>query len=241
MRKAGVFSLFLVSFVPMFGAGISGVPSCTQGTLSSYISAFNSLTGTGCAIGIIDYNDFQFASLSSSLPVGANILITPMGQGFQFTLEDANNNIIPFAANGFDLKFEIVYQFTIDPGPIEDGASLSMDPPVGAVTVSQTYCNDGYLQAGACVPNAGETLTVTTQNPFASIIFQHPAQNGGFVTSLFDVNGTNGLASFDSIEGTSHLTDPSSNSYAPEPVSASLALGGLLSIGVIGIFKRRRR
>ena len=241
MRKIVLFNISAWFCYPCVGAGISGVPTCTQGTLSSYISDFNSLTGTGCAIGIIDYNDFQFAQLSGSLPANTNIVLTPSGQGFQFSLEDANHNAIPFVANGFDLKFEIVYQFTIDPGPIEDGASLRLDPPVGDVTVSQTYCNDGYLQAGGCIPNVGETLTVTTANPFATITFKNPAQNGGFVTSLFDVNGTNGLASFDSVEGTSHVSGAIVDGTAPEPVSASLALAGILSLGGIAYFKRSKR
>jgi hypothetical protein len=225
--------LLYLLIVPALLQANSLAPPCVAGSLLSYEQ---SLPGGQCSIGVLNFSDFTFRQTGiGPLDTAAQIELTPAVNGFGFTQVSGN----PFTvAAGDNADYLIFYNFVIDPAPVVEGADLALDPPFGDVNVQQGYCNDSSFTIGegvpVCIDSAGnlstpQTLTVTTESPKASKIFNPPALNFGSVRTEIKLDGTSGPAGFDGVTGDATVVDTSST---PEPASVILALGGLLAIGL---------
>jgi hypothetical protein len=135
---------------------------------------------------------------------------------------------------GETVQFAIYYNIFIDPAPVIAGAENSLDPPKGDVNITEYFCNDAvlYTNTTTCFPptTAAYKLTVTTQDPTASINFGIPAAQYQTVGIVFTLDGTNGVASFDGL-------DTATSVISPEP--ASILLVGLFFVA--GGYKLRRQ
>lgn len=206
--------------------------TCSSDTLSNYS---NNLTfPSGCAIGILDYSTFSYHPISNA-PLASDIVVTPSGQGFDFT--QAGNK--PFIANtGQIVQFEIDYNILIDPAPLIGGARLRLDPPSGDVSITEFFCNDGqYFFSGRCFGSPVNTLKVGTIPPLSltnSIAFPDPAQRFQEVGILFTLDGTNGPSSFDGLEADSSVIYPT-----PEPEVALIS--GFLFSALLAVYRLKRR
>jgi hypothetical protein len=216
--------LLLTSAVSVYGTPTPAVSSCGSGTLASYDSSF-AFPSLGCSIGILDYSNFSYVSLSNA-PSASSIEITPGSDGFGFTQVGG----APFTASGDVVKFAIYYNIFIDPAPVIGDSRLSLDPPMGDVSITEFFCNDSTLYSGAtsCFPptSPAYTLTVTTQKPTGSIIFGSPALVSQQVGIVFTLDGTKGVASFDGLDTGTDVT-----SITPEPASVCLVGFFLLAAG----------
>jgi len=216
----------------------STLPSCTAGTLASYITS-TSDPGGGCAIGVLDYFNFSYhSSPTNPGPLSSDLEVSVSGAGFSFSRADGT----PVTAlPGQTVQFEIDYQIVIDPAPIIGGGDMSLDPPTGNVVVTEYFCNDvAYRFTAACLGNVIQPDVLTVGTPVtgfpltASITFANPArvsQNVGISFTL--IGGANG-ASFDGLSATSQVL-----SLSPEPASAACLLFGLLALG--GGYKLRKQ
>jgi hypothetical protein len=222
--------LMLASSTILFGNPSAGLGSCPAATLSTYASDFPK----GCAIGILDYSNFTYHSVSNA-PLAGDIFLTPSSQGFGFT----QTNGKPFtAALGQIVQFEVDYTIFIDPAPVIGGADDSLDPPTGNVTASEFFCNDlRYVYSGSCQNGSPYKLSVGTPStglPYsASISFGNSAKQFQTVGILFTLDGTDGVSSFDGLDTDTQLV------ITPEPVSAMLT-GLFLVAGGCGFRKQRR-
>jgi hypothetical protein len=228
LYSALIVSAGLMSAVALEAGTLA--PVCVQGTLASY-ELLNS--NNQCSVGILNFQDF-----TSSPGTPTDIVLTP-------TL--ATNGGAGFGLSGLSVgsgqtaNYEIGWHFDIDPGPVSSGADLGMDPPMGNVTITQEYCFDSEFSIGTVGPDACSglnrpvirSLSVTVPNPTAHIDFVPPGENFANVRTFIDLDGMgqpNG-SGFDSVTGTATAT-AGSTTLTPEPLSAALALGGLLAIAV---------
>jgi hypothetical protein len=218
-------------------AGPPPITPCVADTLADYKANF--AAGQYCSIGIMLYNKFDFQSSGTSdvMDTAADIYLTPEHYGFQISQTLGDPTTDPFVDTNGTQQYDIFYQFTIDPGPVAGGASDTMDPPSGDVSITQYFCNDQYLSLDeggnpyCYLPdrdtNPPESLTVTTANPYNSITFSNPATTFGNVLTQINLNADD-PATFDANTGVINLSpDPAAT---PEPASIALALGGLFLI-----------
>jgi hypothetical protein len=174
--------LFLLT-VGYASASTVGIPNCSADTLFAYQVA----PAAPCAQGIIEYSAFSLTSFSTPdstdrLQVARQILVTPNGAGFDFSSPLFN------VGAGQTATFDIVYADLVDPAPIEVGATLSLDPPFGDITVTQTYSTPPCQTASV-------SLTVDTLNPVATVAFPCALTQGTIETDITLV----GPAGFDSV------------------------------------------
>jgi hypothetical protein len=231
------------------GSNLSSIP-CPANTLAYYQLNFAGSTTDApdgpCAIGILNFSKFTFQSSGSP---GADLLtadqidLTPLGPPLGDT-GDAGFGISGISVPaGQTATYVIDWFFDIDAGPSASGADLGMDPPFGDVTITQQYCVDSLLTAyaigvsptcydpvqGAAPPV--QSLTVTTDSPNASILFDPEAYVNADVRTIITLTGDTTGAGFDSVTGTSAII-----SNAAEPRTILLIPGGLLIL-----FGLRRR
>lgn len=222
-------------------------PSCTsQGlhTLQDYLN----LAGDLCSVGILDFSHFTFHSSGTGATYSASqIDVTTVfdgtNTGLAYSTFDGNGNLVPFSvAAGDNATYYIGYTFVIDPGPVDTGMDLGLDPPVGNVIFTQSLCADNGIfintDSGAplsCMGDPGpriQSLSVDNTNPPTSLTghlnLNPPATSfATVVDTIALVGGTSG-ASFDMATTTSRIVDTS----APEPVGFLLCLSGLVGIAV---------
>jgi len=226
---------------------------CPINTLAYYQVNFSSSTPGStsgpCANGILNFSGFGFDSSGdpvSGLKGNGDIQLIPVGPprgelgntGFSI---GAVSGIFSVEA-GQTATYVIDWQFIIDNGPGASGANLGLDPPFGDVTITQAYCVDSFItayQAGsnpACYTGTDsrapsvQLLTVTTDLPFASIVFDPAAFSFGNVRTIIQLNGGNLGAGFDAIAGTSSIVVLSSE---PEPGTWLLLMGGLMIVNTL--------
>jgi hypothetical protein len=214
------------------GAALS---PCTADTLSTYIDGAN----TGCSIGVLISTSWGLTAGAGATLNSGQIFVTPStsqnGLGGSFSFSAASGFSFG-VGQGQTASYFINYSYFIDPGPILEGAELTLDP--GNVTITQFFCNDMNLVSPGPSPSCAsvnrdqplgppQTLTVTTGNPNASIVFNPPALQFGSIETEIALDGTDGPANFDSISSSLRVIDS-----APEPATCALALTGLLALGV---------
>jgi len=228
--KAMAVSLFCAAPLILHAGTVSALdPACQPGTLQSYLN-LASQSVPGCSIGILNFDGFTFLSSSGSPDAAADILVTPATNGFGFTQVSGT----PFTGPA---HYQIGYNFVIDPAPVLDGADLALDPPFGPVVITQYFCLDSTMTSGINPSGSAnvvcngriatpQSLTVTPQNPFASIVFDPIARIGGSILTDIQI-GAGGQ--FDGVTGDAHVTG---SPATPEPVSAALLLSGLAWIGL---------
>jgi hypothetical protein len=139
-------------------------------TLQFYEDQFPS-TGTACSNGILNLSNFNFQVYESSGPgtvlTASQIDLTPIGTpdqagvtGFTITgLDNIRITVLP----GQDVTYVLDWLFVIDAGPLAGGASLSMDPPSGDITVKQYYCLDFNFQNGQVYDGSAPSCTASLE------------------------------------------------------------------------------
>jgi len=219
---------------------------CPVNTVAYYQANFSSSTPGSrsgpCANGILNFSGFGFDSSGdpvTGLKSNNDIELIPVGPprgqlgntGFSIA---AASGIFSVAA-GQTATYVIDWHFVIDNGPGASGASLGLDPPFGDVSITQQYCVDSFItayQAGSnpvCYTGTDargpsvQSLTVTTDLPFDSIIFNPAAYFFGDVRTIIQLNGGNLGAGFDAIAGTSTIVE-----LSPEPGTWFLLAGGFM-------------
>jgi len=223
-------------------ATIGGTPpaACSQGTLESYIDG----TNTGCILGVLIFNNFSLNSGVTTGTLDANhIEVTPfvssngLGGSFGFSAVSGST----FQINSGTASYYITYDFIIDPGPDMPGADLSLDP--GNVQITDFFCNDQFLinagpnpscesfprnvDSGPVITNP-QSLTVTTDLPTNSILFNPPAMNSGGIETAILLDATSGTpANFNSTTSNFDVENTT-----PEPAGFLLALGGMVGIEI---------
>ncbi len=243
-------------------------PSCTTElgnvTLNDYINMQGS-----CSIGILNFSNFSFSVVSFTTPTGSgdtpydptNIAVTPVSTGADTGLAysalglDTNGNPIsvPFGvAAGDRAVYQIMYQYVIDPGPVDAGMDLGLDPPNGYVTFNRQLCADSYFAGSSCyqppsdgcgdfcgsaAPSQGtflpiQSLTVgTTPTGFpltAHLTLDPQVANFAEIIDTITLDGTtgDGAATFDIATSGSNIVP----SDTPEPASFILVLSGILGV-----------
>jgi hypothetical protein len=221
----------LLFFAGSFSSVIAGpLPACGTDNLADYVN--NNIYPSGCSIGILDYYDFTYHTVTPGTdPAASAITVMPEVNGFSFGPVSAAANTT--------VEFEIDYDIYIDPVPRIPGASLNLDPPTGDVTVTEYFCNDvQYVYSGSCLGPAPFTLTVGTPGtgyPSSAVIDfgDNPATTSQQVGILFTLTGGATGASFDGLDAVSIV------SSAPEPASAAVLFLGLLTLA--GGYKLKRQ
>ena len=227
--KLAVSLLAVGSFSALFASNAASLPACTTASLASYESTTANPPATGgCAIGILEYFDFNYVP-GTNAPAASAITVAPQGNGFSFGPISAAPNTT--------VKFEIDYDTLIDPSPVITGDTLGLDV-TGNITVTEYFCNDvAYIGNGLCLGSTpAQSLTVGNGNSFpnsASIVFNPPANSSQEVGIVFTlVGGTTGAA-FAGLDSASVLN-------IPEPTSFGFAFAGLLALAA-GYKLRKRR
>lgn len=214
--------LCLVSMTIVVSALCSAAPTCTNGTLASYIG----LGSGGCTIGANTLYDFQTVSGTAGateIPT-KDVAIAPLGgslnPGFTATVvQSASTNT----------ELETIFTYRISGSPyVSDSITLagSSQTVDGAVTDIQNFCAGGTFGPDGvtgCTGSAGSLLTLNgTQNQDSTSL--GPA---GLLSVTDDFTLDGGLAGSAS-GGT--ITDRFS--AVPEPLSYLLTILGLaLGIG----------
>jgi hypothetical protein len=135
-RILDILVLFLLAIGLASATPVQGGAPCTQDTYFDYLS-LNDGPGTGCTSPgdpNLEYYNFFFSTHSG---VGENfadpssITVSPDG-GFGFNFTGFQT-----VTNG-DLTYFL--GFNIDPAPVLTGDSISLDPPVGNVTLNLYIC-----------------------------------------------------------------------------------------------------
>jgi len=210
----------------------STLPSCSTGSLASYISLTANPPATGgCAIGILDYFNFGYIP-GTNAPAASAIGVTPGGSGFSFGPVTA--------AVGQTVNFEIDYDTIIDPAPVITGGDLGLDV-TGTIVITEYFCNDSsYIGNGLCLGSIpAQSLTVGTPGTgfpeTNSIVFSKPATTSQEVGIVFTLTGGTTGASFNGLDSEAVVVS------SPEPASAGVVLLGLLTVaGGYGLKRRRR-
>lgn len=220
---------------------------CPAATLVYYNTSFMNPDPTAvdgpCSIGILNYSQFDFESIGAGATLGPGAFeLTPISPGLAsegntgFTMSSSSPKTQISVAPGQSATYVIDWFFAIDNGPIAGGASLGMDPPEGNVTISTEYCVDSFLTLldnfspttpDTCSGNGGahvplQSLSVTTTDPHASIVFSTPAYQFADVRTLITLTGDKGEAGFDGVSSESSI------SQTPEPRTFLLVFGLLL-------------
>jgi hypothetical protein len=207
---------------------VSATPTCTTGTLASYIDLDN--TG-GCTIGDFTFNNFAFpAPVTAGNPTVATaseITVTPFntsaGPGVSFGAMVNGKNLFSISTTSQTQSITYFINYLVDPGPVIRGESLSMDPPFGAVKATQEYTSASGVSLGR--------ITVTPDIPNDSISFPFLVSRLGVQTCI-DMEATPGHpAGFDGIDA--------GNVTVPEPAGVRLLLTGLTICALL--FVRRLR
>ena len=125
MFKALFPALLLASSASLFATTSTSLSPCAAGTLAAYENSYPLAPSSGCSIGILDYSNFSYHALSNA-PATSDIILTPSGQGFNFTQATGT----PFIATaGETVQFEIDYYILIDPAPVVAGPATSLIRP----------------------------------------------------------------------------------------------------------------
>jgi len=232
-------------------------PACVAGTLANYQTRN---VDSDCSVGILNFYNFEFlavgtgnATLLSASQIELTPYLPPRNSGLSggFTVGTVNSD--PFTVGfGQTAGYVIDWHFDIDSGPTAEAAALGMDPPFGAVTITQDYCVDSQLfpvlSQTAGLPGAtscrGSDFSVPVTTLQVTTIPQKltdgkPLTPNAFIfanvrTKIF-LDGSNVASGFDNLTGSSTIIDTS----APEPGSILLGFGGLLS--VFGLRRRFNR
>ena len=231
-------------------------PACMAATLSVYEEEVDDAPYE-CSVGLLNYTDFDLASASATNGATAlsasQIEVTPVADigdpGGGFTLTATNGGAFAVGM-GQTASYTIGWYFAIDPGPEASGASLSMDPPLGDVMITQDYCNDSSFTNNntQCevtgdfnsFPFSPQVLTVTTIPPMLtdSIVFDPPAQMFANVITTIDLNGdSTSMGCPTGMNGSCFTGVTSTVVVTPEPTAATLGLACLLGMGLM----RKRR
>jgi PEP-CTERM motif len=250
-------------FAPTSLHASSLAPGCIANTLSAY-ERINS--DSECSVGILNFDSFIFvgstgtggavpltASQIELTPcngviagpgtVGGACFVDPTSQSGGFSISALDPLTNPFAVGAQQTEtYTIDWRFIIDPGPVQDGASLGLDPVFGGVNVTQTYCVDSFLNPTPC-SNANALGTVTPQtisvdntNPPASLVnsvtFGNPALVFADVRTVITLTGCTQTgcsdgAGFDAVTGTATIVN------TPEPATVVLVGSGLLLLGAL--------
>jgi hypothetical protein len=236
--------IFLTAVLTPQLEAISFYPGCASGSLASYEAGGGGSNSSTCALGgssvlLIDGFGYSGPSGDDSL-----IQVTPdpelLGGGFTFSG-------VPEATAGQTLTFDIIYFYTIDPGPVGSGAQLGMDPPTGNVSITESICVDSFFNApfsGTSCSNGdpSQSLSVNDTNPPTSwtsqIALDPPATADADVEIQIVETGctTQGCTTVSGFDSTSDNQEISPST--PEPLTSLLGLSGLLAIG---LFRRYRR
>ena len=215
-----------------FYEGINSDSACSVGILNFDSFTFAPPTSTG---GAVPLTDLQIEltpcnGVDSDLPGACSHDPTSLSGGFSISAVDP---LHPFSVGpGQTETYTIDWRFVIDTGPIDEGASLGLDPVFGGVNVTQTYCVDSSLSPTPCTNALGtvtpQTISVDTTNPFNSVTFGTPALRFAEVQTVITLTGgsTTG-AGFDAVTGTGTIVD------TPEPAAFLLVANGLLLVGAL--------
>jgi hypothetical protein len=239
-------SLIFMALLILAGATTAKADTCfgTVTTLTSFIANTSDGPGTGCFVGDIEYYGVQFASMITQ---GATAPATADQIGVTFTATGFSLSGIPEVDNG---TVTYLVGFNIDPAPVLTGDSISLDPPLGNVTLNAFYCsnsdqpnvtfNEGNFFCGGGYPFSDEdteidlgspTAQATTNNPNASFgFFNPPVGQAGILLEL--ILNADDPASIDNFG-----QDPAEASSTPEPGAWLLVASGLAFV----TWRRRKR
>ena len=221
-------------------------------SLGTYANSYN--TGNSCTIGILLFNDFALNASSGAPGGAADILVTPnlVNDTLAFSQVPGDPNQAFTVGANQPTTYQIQYGFFIDPAPVLDGADLSLDPPMGAVSVTQAYCNDSYLantRSGlACfdpitlssAPPFPQTLSVVNPTKLQdSILFNPPATKFAEVQTTITLGADGKPASFDQIIAGTTVTNGTTTT-TPEPSLYFVIASGLFILGGARHLTRRR-
>lgn len=205
--------------------------ACPTNTLAHYAANFSTLNP--CAQGDLIFKEFDFAKTTVAGSItAADISVTPDGvDGFNF--------FTPLWNGTFPVLQRYAIAYIVDPAPILAGDELTLDPPLGGITVTKYTCADDLLTftninnpstykcaIGNTTPYS---LTVTPSNLSASLTYPSPATVVS-VLLIIELEGT-----VTGLEGI--LSD---TPKIPEPATYSMMLGALIA-GAAAMRGRRRQ
>ncbi len=233
--RSQVSRLSLFGALVLATATIAGASPCVTASLQSYIDS--DLSG-GCTLQDRIFR-FDFSSqILSGAPVVATspqITVTPINtptsEGFSFSATVNGTNY--FETPSGSVSYRIHYSLD----PVTSGADMSLDPPFGDVSATQSYCLNDVLPA--CAHGQELSQTVSTANPPGSlgshVNFPIPVSNLALV-DVTTVITLNGPAGFDALNA-SFSTTP--QAAVPEPSAGLLALCGFPVLLLVGKARRR--
>jgi hypothetical protein len=221
------------------GSAIGSASPCVVGSLQSYIDL--DPTG-GCTIGAAPDNTFFRFTFSSSstgnatVADAAQITITPINTPSAFGLQfSANVNGVNLFSTPAGSSVTYYINYSLDPA--NGGADVSLDPVVGDVRATQSYCLNDTLPS--CNHGTELSQSVSNDNPPGSLSSQigFPISPSNIVfTDVNTVITLNGPASFDALNAVFLTTAPTA---IPEP--ANILLGGCgLSMFLVLLYGKRR-
>jgi hypothetical protein len=217
-------------------SAVAGAAPCVTASLQSYI---NSDISGGCTI-----QDTFFRFDFSSQVLSGNPVVATASQITVYPISTSTTEGISLSAmvNGVNYfstpSGSVSYQISYSVDPITTGADMSLDPPFGDVSATQSYCLNDVLPS--CAHGSELSQTVSTANAPSSltshVTFPIAVSNLALVDT-HTVITLNGPAGFDALNLVFDTTPQTA--AVPEPSGALLALCGLPIILALGYAKRR--
>jgi hypothetical protein len=233
--------------------------ACVTDSLADYISNFGNNTSptapmNGCTQSVvgnpsapvfINYGfTFATSSMTGNSDTAGDIGLTPTSATPMFTLGGFES----LSAGAGDLEYFIGYN--IDPAPVINGDSISLDPFTSGTATLNVYvctgadpyflgddagefeCGSSYgtgFTNGVPINLADPAAVATTGSPMAMVTFGSSTSQVGILLELILNAGSTGT-------GTGEITNTLSASAVPEPASALMIGSGLAA----AIFLRKR-
>jgi len=147
MHSRPLYLLLLLATTKIFGSTINAsLPSCTSGSLQSYVDNFGIGAGGACTIGTLTYSKFFFKELKVTTASSLTNNITASSLNIDPVSALNSFNILPVSLSSFNRTIinseRYFISYNVDPPPIIAGDELFLDPPFGSIYGTKWGCTD---------------------------------------------------------------------------------------------------